>query len=824
MNRKAYLYITSASLTIFSLMSAPALAQDPAAADSSEAGDSVTPNSNELSEIIVSATRRASSLQDTPVAVSAVNRELIESAAPQDLGDLAKFTPNFSAAEIPGYNAASFAMRGTGQTNIIVYFEAPVAVLVDDFVVPSIQTQLLDTFDIEQIEVLRGPQGTLFGKNTTGGAVTVRTKRPELGRLGGEVQARYGSFDTIDLNGAINVPLLGDTLALRVVGSYAKSDGHMRNGFSYGPITGFGPNPWNGLAGEGDGRRVGGKDVINGRAKLLWEPNDDLSALLQYEILRDRSEGPASVHNTPPGSTFLFAQLGLSQEIDGDPLDFGGVSDRDGYLVDSDDGHRIDVDGYYLNVDYSTGAGTISSITGYRDQYSRLANSANSVSPMSADGQILSLFDLNRTDRHKTFQQEIRFASEFDGPLNFVAGAFYARDTIRFCVAQLLGFQDLAGGTTPFGPWNENPYVLCNRQKGDVKALFAEANWDLTDSLHLTVGGRYTWEKKRWQGRQQIFVQNLSGTPDPTFTWRDIDNLLDMADFEQYPAGVVAAEKKWSEPTWRVSLGYDVTPDIFTYASYSRGFKSGGFNDQIGTFSPFGTNLDAFAAAAQPTNPEIADSFELGLKSQFLDNRVRFNLTGFYVDYTNVQKQLNVPLDVNGQQFQVTRFVNAAKMTVKGIEAELTGRLAPGLTLSGVLGYQDGSYDTYEAPLPTGYDLATAPLERTPEWQWTVNANYETEVAQAALISANASVSYTGRNLYNLSVVSPERNTYLDARTVVNATLTLSDLDRNRYIRLIGRNLTDKRYLVASQIVGNLWTTDRYAAPRSWAVEFGARF
>ena len=400
MNLKACLCITTAFAGVIAMSSFPALAQDAAGAQDTDAGGRVETNPDALTEIVVTATRRSSALQDTPVAVSAVNRELIESAAPQDLGDLAKFTPNFSAAEIPGYNAASFAMRGTGQTNIIVYFEAPVAVLVDDFVVPSIQTQLLDTFDIEQIEVLRGPQGTLFGKNTTGGAVTVRTKRPELGRFGGEVQARYGSFNTVDLNGAINVPLLGDTLALRVVGSYANSDGFMRNGFSYGPITGFGPNPWNGLTGSGDGRRVGGKDVINGRAKLLWEPNDSLSMLLQYEILRDRSEGPVSVHNTPPGSTFLFAQLGLAQDIDGDPIRFGGASDRDGYLVDADDGHRIDVDGYYLNVDYRADSGTISSITGYRDQLSRLANSANSVSPMSASGEILSLFDLNRTDRH----------------------------------------------------------------------------------------------------------------------------------------------------------------------------------------------------------------------------------------------------------------------------------------------------------------------------------------------------------------------------------------------------------------------------------------
>lgn len=809
---------------ILAMIGTPAMASEAQTGDPTGAPSSGQNNSNELSEIMVTATRRSSALQDTPIAVSAVNQEMIETAAPRDLGDLAKFTPNFSAAEIPGFNAASFAMRGVGQTNIIVYFEAPVAVLVDDFVVPSIQTQLLDTFDISQIEVLRGPQGTLFGKNTTGGAVTVKTKRPDLDAIGAEAKVSYGSFDTWNLNGAINVPVVEGKLAVRLVGSYGKSDGYMRNGFTYGPITGFAPNKWNDLEGGGDGRRVGGKDVFYGRAKVLWEPNPDLTALFQYEILRDRSPTPASVHTTPPGSSFLFASLGLTQQVTGDPIDLGGVSNRDGFLVDADNGHRIDVDGYYLNVDYFTGAGTISSITGYRDQLSQLANSYPSVVPEDGNGEILSLFDANRSDRHKTLQQELRFASEFDGPLNFVAGAFYSRDTIKFCVAQLLGFQDLVGSTTPFGPWNDTPYVLCNRQKGDVKALFTEVNWDLTDRLHLTLGGRYTWEKKHWQGRQQTFVQNLSGTPDPTFTWQDLGSLLEMADFKRYPSGVVGVKKSWSEPTWRMSLGYDITDDIFAYASYSRGFKSGGFNDQIGTFAPFGSNLDAFAAAAQPTNPEKADSFELGLKSQFLNNRVRFNLTGFYVDYTDVQKQLNVPLEVNGQQFQVTRFVNAAKMTVKGIEAELTGKLAKGLTLSGVLGYQHGSYDKYDAPLQTGYDLATAPLERTPKWQWAVNATYETEVASAAIVSINANVSYTGRNLYNLSVVSADRNTYLDAHTLLNATLTLWNLDKDKYVRLVGRNLTDERYLVASQIVGNLWTTDRYAPPRSFAIEAGVRF
>src|SRR3546814_670896 len=194
-------------------MSNPALAQTPAEGeglspseqnaqlqDAPEAEPAVSEAG--LGEIVVTATRRATNLQDTPVAVSAIDQGLIEQASPRDIGDLAAFVPNFSAATVTNFNAASFAIRGVGQNSIIVYFEPPVAVLVDDFVVSSVQTQLLDTFDIAQVEVLRGPQGTLFGKNTTGGAVTVRTKRPDLDNIGVEARAMYGSFNTTRLQGA----------------------------------------------------------------------------------------------------------------------------------------------------------------------------------------------------------------------------------------------------------------------------------------------------------------------------------------------------------------------------------------------------------------------------------------------------------------------------------------------------------------------------------------------------------------------------------------------------------------------------------------------
>lgn len=219
-----------------------------------------------LEDIVVTATRRETNLQKTPLSVSAVGEALIRESVPTDIGDLAKFVPNFSAARITGFNAASFAMRGVGQNNIIVYYEPPVAVLVDDFVVPSVQTQLLDTFDIAQVEVLRGPQGTLFGKNTTGGAVSVHTKRPDLTATTVEAEGMAGSFGTYDVKAAINVPLIADKLALRVVGGYARSDGYMHNGEPYGPIVNLSgtPTPFDGRSGVPDGRSVGGEKAYKG--------------------------------------------------------------------------------------------------------------------------------------------------------------------------------------------------------------------------------------------------------------------------------------------------------------------------------------------------------------------------------------------------------------------------------------------------------------------------------------------------------------------------------------------------------------------------------
>ena len=810
-------------------MASPALANhgatDKPAGDepSAQTGGAAESSSDRLGEIVVTATRRDTNLQTTPVAVSAVDSELIRQASPRDIGDLAAFVPNFSANTITNFNAASFAMRGVGQTSIIVYFEPPVAVLVDDFVVPSVQTQLLDTFDVEQVEVLRGPQGTLFGKNTTGGAVTVRTKRPVMGAYEVEGRAELGSFDTQKYQLSVNIPL-GENLAFRVVGGTETSDGFYKNGACYGPVAGFAPSKFDGVSGCLDGKRVGGKDVDNVRAKLLWEPNDRVSIMGQYEYLHDTSETVPSVNENyryTGANPFLTDLLGTIRQNpkSSDPLDNAAVTYRQDGLIKMRDGQRIDVDGYYLNADFDLDLGKLTSVTGWRKQKSRIPNSYAGAAPIAADGQPLSFFDATRDDDRKTFQQEVRFATDLEGPFNVVTGAFYQKEEVDFCVAQILGFLDLTAGPLPFGNWNDTPYILCNAQKSNSKALFAEGTYELTEKLSFTLGGRYTWEDKDWYGRQQTFIPALGGGFDPSIT---IDDALDASVFN-YPAGVIKVSDKSKKATYRASLGYQATDDLFTYATYSRGFKSGGFNDQIGGFAAFGTDLDAFRVAAQATKPETADSFEAGFKSEMFDNRLRLNLTGFYVKYNDLQKQLNVPIVVNGAPNQVTIFVNAASATVKGFEGEAMARLFEGFTLRGVLGYQDAEYDKYDAPT-AGYDLSTAPLDRAPKWQWTVDGTYEVPLGSTYKLIANASAAYTAKNLNTQAIDDPLGNTYLNARTLVNASLTVSEVDDKYYVKLLGRNLTDERYRIASQNVAGLWLNSNFGAPRYYGVEAGFRF
>ncbi len=811
------------------VLSAAALLADAAQADTATE-TAATASAGGLEEIVVTATRRESNLQSTPIAVTAIDSQVMAALTPRTLADVALLVPNFSANKINGFNAASFAMRGVGNTDIIVYNEAPVAVLIDDFVMPSTQTQLLDPFDVQEVEVLRGPQGTLFGKNTTGGAVVVKTKPPVLDQFTVDAQAGGGSYNEYHGQAAINIPIISNQLALRLVGSQEHQDGWMRNGAS---------STIGGTTYTGDGARVGGSDVFTGRAKLLWQPTDNLRALFTYEMLTDRSGTPGAVNATPtndtPGTTtpyFAFAQLGLPGYAGNNPLGAAGVDNREGYLIDEQKGHRVDAQGEHLNIDYTIDPGTFTWVQGYRSQDSSL--------PSDYTGVVgpISVFDANRSDRRKTWQEELRFASKQIGDFNYVAGAFYQHDDTKFCVAQVLGIYDLFGvpaapGLQP-GGYNNNPQVLCNEQKEESKALYGEANYKFTDATTLTIGARITQDSKDWIGRQQVFVQQLpsaTGAIVPGFTYTQLGDLMNAANFSAYPYGVVTDSHSWTQPTYRITLSHQFNPDIFGYANFSHGFKGGGYNDQVGTG---GTPITA--AEKAPTNPEKADSFEVGMKSELFDRRVRLNEALFYVRYTDLIRQVVAPItNTNGQQGEETLFKNAARMTTYGIENELTVQILDGLVLRAPFSFQHCQYNSFSTLYtpasgpPVTLDLSGLPVNRCPNVTATLDLNYTLPVPWTnGHVVIDVNDNYVAKNLDTYSI-APAFNqgftqTYADARALLGASVTYNSEDNRWFARVYGRNLTNKLYKESAQNVDPLWVWAFYGEPLFVGGEIGFKF
>ena len=787
-----------------------------------------------LEEILVTATRRAggTNIQSTPVAVTAIGEQDFTELFSHDIGGIAQLVPNFSAAQITGFNAAGFAIRGAGQTDILVYWEPPVGMLVDDFVVPHMQTQLLEPYDIEAVEVLRGPQGTLFGKNTTAGVVSVRTKRPHFDGIGFDASVRAGSYGRIEGRAALNVPLVDDKLAFRIAAISQTSDGYYKNGkVSLGVAGALG------AAGDyvGDGRDLGGDDVVAGRAKLLWTPNDDVDVLFQYELLRDDSDTPPAVNETVNPEQ-LFAGFGLPGVNPSlvDPLDFAGVSFRDSLSngessgLNMAGGHQIDVDGYYLNIDLRFGDFELTSVTGLRDQESRLPSTytgevGTTVLPPVGD-PIFSVFDATRDDDRETFQQEFRLASNFDGAFNFVAGVFYQTDETSFNVVQYLGIFELFGVPGP----DENPIVITNNQDMDSTGVFFDASIDFADTWTIAGGVRQTSEEKTFFSRPStpFFMYGMSPSDWP----------FDPNNTSVFPCDATnpcqTDSQKWDEPTYRLMVSNQFNDDLFGYASFSHGFKSGGYSDQAGS---------ALAVPLSVTRyePEEADSFEIGLKVDFLNGRARLNTAVFFVEYTDMQRAAIVTNTATAAQETVV--FNAGQVSASGIEFEgsflfndnWSGRLN--------LGYLDAEFDEFLLDLdldgvctpgdPLCQDLSGRPVSRAPELQFGADLTYDTQIGSAGGLRAQVSVYYQDKNTFYYAAPafevdqSPEFmsqwDTEIEDYTLFDAFVTYTHGNGKWYASLFGKNLTDERYHSASQYVGGLWTFSTYAPPLTYGIEFG---
>ena len=587
-------------------------------------------------------------------------------------------------------------------------------------------------------------------------------------------------------------------------------------------------NPDVGATGKGNGDNVGGDELFSGRFKFRWAPTDDLDINLAYEMVRDEGEAPPSVNGTPGDSGYLWNALGFTADR-GDQVDVAATTLRDDVLLEMDKrGHEIDVDGYYLNVDWAlSDSYNLVGFAGYRETDSWL--------PSTYTGEVgpVSLFDANRQDERETTQLELRINSNLDGAFNWTGGVFYQEDDTVFTVAQVLGFVDMTlDSAALFGDprfFNNNPQVLSNAQEAESWAVYADGTLDLTDRWSIGAGIRYTDEEKDWTGRNQVFVQALTGGFDPNFTWRELGEPLAAADFNKYPTGVVEDSESWDEPTWRLTTSYQFDDDLFTYFTYARGFKSGGYNDQTGTG---GNPIEPIQA--RPVDPETADSFELGMRSEWLDNTLRLNLTGFYVVYDDSQQQLLAEIEadrdgdgVNESTFQETRFFNAAEINVYGVEMESTWLISDNFTIQGSLGWLDSEFDEFQADTnfdgTIDTDLSNNDVARAPEWTWNVDFLFDHDLA-GGVMDYVLNVNYVDEAVYAYTAVPDTPDGVTDDRTLVNAAVTFRPGSGNWWVRAFGKNLTDEEYRIGELPVANLWVMSFYGQPMTFGVEAGMDF
>ena len=729
-----------------------------------------------LEEIVVTARRVSESLQKTPVAVSAFTASAIQSKFATDIRALAGDIPNVVITNVPGFNAASIGIRGQSTGDIILTFEPAVGVVVDDFVLAHVQTQLFDLFDIERIEVLRGPQGTLFGKNTVGGVVNVISKRPEAG-YSAELRLGYSSFNTKDVKAAINIPI-ADNLFFRAAGSFQQSDGFYR-------LTKN--NAVDGAQGVvGRGQRIGGSKFFSGRAKLLWEPDADTNVMLTYEMLRDRGQSPPSVNETPRG--FLFDVLGFPgiQTTGGSPFDTGTTLCAGSATVPTCpgtlSGHRIDVDGVYLRGEHTfSGVGTLTMVGGYRAVKSSL--------PSDYTGENAYLFVATRDDRRSQYSFETRFSSDFSDRFKITAGAMYWGQTLDANATAILGFLRFLGDPTALN----NPNQSTANYKVDSYAAFGEAEYQLSDPFSIFVGARYTKEDKSFAVRPAVRRNTiLSGF------------------WPQY-----ADKASFSKPTVRVGYRYEIAPGINNYFTYSQGYKSGGYNEQAMS-----------ATSALPFGDETADSFEFGLKTETADRRLRANLAGFYVRYNDLQRDAVVPFTDprTGLPGQETRTTNAGKAEVYGLELELSAAPIDGLTMGAALGWQKARYLEFSTDVNgdgVNDNASFLKLRNTPNWTASANAHYQFPPAPWGTVTLNADINYQSQ--FESTTLNADFSQG-QARTLVGTSIGWTDPTEKFRLSIFGRNLLDKVYRVSANSVAGLFNFTNYAPPRSFGIEGSVKF
>jgi iron complex outermembrane receptor protein len=776
--------------------SAPAAAQEEPGRAEAEA-DASTGQGN---AIVVTARRREESLQETPIAISAFSPEVLEERQIHQTQDLERITPSLQfkpAGQLSGNSAASVVfIRGVGQVDPTAAVDPGVGIYIDEVYVGRSVGGTIEFGDIAGVEVLRGPQGTLFGRNTIGGAILVRTREPEFGELSGRARFRVGNDNLFEGFAAINLPIT-DTMAARVSGGFRKRDGYVIRVY--------------------DDLDLGNEDVATLNGAFRWEPSSSFSLSLRADYTkRDENGAPftfaeinekapvaaiVSVAAGCPGATIPFAPI-----TPGDPR-FGPPSVP--LIDDARCANDFQALGNFVNGGTAPVTSTsevwgvsgtmrydlsddllVKSITAYRSTESRGIR--------DADNTPFVMITTDVGGESSQFSQELQFQYE-RGIFNAIVGGYYFdEDTFERATVPLAfpPSPPVISSLLAGGPGSRD-LQLSDLETRSL-AGFGEVSIEPVDGLELSGGLRYTEDRKTYQGT----VLNLfpSTLPDP-------DPLPTLAIPEGGPLFIYDRPfvETFSALTGSASARYDFNDWLNAYVSYSRSFKSGGFNTRYNAPPP--------GFVPVPFDEETVDSFELGAKMDF--GAARLNLAAFQTNYDNIQlifREGVVPL-----------LFNAGKARIRGFEAEFSYRPIGGLVFDGALSVLDD--DLLEITPVPGATATVAPgddLPFTPGFQGNFGIGYEFTLNNRLTLTPRFDGSYTSKFTFITgSVPSIEENGYF----VGNASVAL-DVDDRWSVTAGVVNIFDEEYLIQGNAsLGTLEYAERmFARPRNWYVQVAAEF
>ena len=715
-----------ASVAWSGVLAIPAVAQDTAA-----------PAVEEEAAIVVTARRREETLVSVPIAVSAFSGDALERTGAIDITDLANMTPNTTLEASRGTNSTLTAfIRGVGQQDPVSGFEQGVGIYLDDVYLNRPQGAILDIYDVERIEVLRGPQGTLYGRNTIGGAVKYVTKMlPQEFSL--KLKGTYGSYDQADGIISVSAPLSD---LIRVGGAFARLS---RGGFGENLTT---------------GEENYNKDIWAGRATFeMGGYGEPVLMRITGDYTKDNSNARGG-HRLIPG------------QLSGAPV-LGNVFDTRGGLVDPQ--QYVKSYGLSMNITAElSDAVTLRSISAWRKD--------DSASPIDFDALPAVDVDVPAFYFNEQLSQEFQLLYD-KGPLHGMIG-FYYLDAKADTAFDVRLFTTLAGLTA------------FTRADVDTEtyAIFGDFTFDISDQLSVSAGGRYTWDKRR----ADILRQNYLGGGSPLFGGAGVAFGAPSTNFN--------GEREYKKFTPRFSVSYKPTPDHNLYASYSKGFKGGGFDPRgVGTNAPDlngdGIRQDSEIASFLSFAPEEVDSYEVGYKGNLMGGALYVAVAGFYADYKDVQIPGSVACSVGGIPSFCGVVSNAGKARFKGLEFESTARLGrdlmtPGdrLNLSTAIGYIDAEYREYITNIggvPT--DVASnREVQNTPKWTASGTMSYSTPVGAGSLYLAS-SVSWRSKT-YQFEVPNP----YIDQKgyALWDASIVYTAPDERWTLGLHGKNILDKEY------------------------------